>query len=205
MGSAEEHQRSALEGTAESVTVLRQNTKYPQLQWSKGDLLVWLMEMERPTWRWKTPHLEPDGASSLLPQLVIIWGYFSFHCWPLTFPSPTHSFSFLLFQLCTKGKAYAWTQFLPHWGSSPAAQCPTCQQASCSLTLPLHHSFAFLNRDHKILKQTPPSRLLPFRGSLVTYEISLFSMQTVTATLTLQTLQQQTLCHCKSVKFSESV
>lgn len=51
----------------------------------------------------------------------------------------------------------------------------------------------------------PPSCLLPFRGSLVTYKISPFSMQIVTATLTLQSLQQQALCHCRSIKFSDSV
>lgn len=120
----------------------------------------------------------------------------------LAFSQP---YTFLLLQLCIKEKAHAWAQFSQHRGSSPAAQCPTHQQASCSLTPPWHHSFVFLNRHHRILKQTPSSRLLPFRGSLVTYKISPFSMQTVTATLTLQSLQQQALCHCKPIKFSDSV
>lgn len=53
--------------------------------------------------------------------------------------------------------------------------------------------------------KTPSSCLLPFRGSPATYKISPFSMQIVTATLTLASLQQQTPCHCKSIEFSESV
>lgn len=152
----------------------------------------------------KMENTSPDEASSLLPQLDITWGYFSFHCWSSPIPSPTHSFSFILVQLYIKEKTEAWIQFLQHWGWSPAAQCSTTSRppvpSHCPCTTALHFSTETTG-----FWKTHSSRLLPFRGSLATYKISPFSMQTVKVTLTLQSLQQQILCHCKSIKFSESV
>lgn len=79
---AEERCQSALEGTAELMTVSRQTTKYSRLELVTGQ---WV------------ENLSPGGSQYFFPpQVHIIQDYFSFHLCPIAIPSPRHSLPPLL-------------------------------------------------------------------------------------------------------------
>lgn len=143
--------------------------------------------MERLSWRWKTPHqmkhlpcclslvssrvISPSTAGPYLsPALHILSHSFCSSC--------ALRKKLMLEQRFCSTKC----QVLLLNARRPPAP------SHCPCTTALHFSTETTG-----FWKTPSSHLLPVRGSLVTYKISPFSMQTVTATLTLQSLQQQTL------------
>lgn len=158
--------------------------------------------MERLAWRWKTPHhmkhlrcclslissgvISPSTAGPyLLLALHILSHSFCSSCALRKKLILEHSFC------STEGQVLLLNAL--HASRPPAP-------SHCPCTTVLHFSTETTG-----FWKTPSLHLLSFRGSSSDLQISPFSMQTVTATLTFQSLHQQTLCHCKSIKFSESV